>query len=150
ARRARFVFSNKHINVLSDFPSLCKNAIPNAGMCREQSFESILKRVARCFHVHMTTPNGHGCQWPWYPKMDRHPWLLFRPFVVPFCLETLPFSFFGEARLRFSVGLGVEGPASSATTALATHTICGRPLSISFQVLPASLDAYTFPLRVPK
>src|SRR5262249_30657687 len=111
-------------------------------MCRKQRFESILKRAARCFHVHMTTSTCHGPQWPWYPKMDGHRWLLFRPVArAPLRLATLPFAFFGDARLRFSVGLGVEGPASSATTALATQTICGRPLSNSFQLLPASLEA---------
>src|SRR5262245_5820995 len=103
--------------------------------------------------------------------MDRHRRVLFPPdrrlrfrlgrFVSRFRLRrfvaraplrftTRPFDFLGETRLRFAVGLGVEGPASSATTALATQTICGRPLSNSFQVLPASREAYSFPLRVPK
>jgi hypothetical protein len=64
-------------------------------------------------------------------------------------LLTLLFLFLGDTRFRFAAGLGVDWPASSAMTALATQTICGRPLSTSFQVWPASLDAYTFPLRVP-
>src|SRR5207249_1186592 len=142
---------NKHIDVLPDFASLGQNAIPNGRMCREQRFQRILKRAAGCLHVHMAPSAGHGPQWPRYPKTDRHRWLLFRPVArAPLRLATLAFAFFGDARLRFSVGLGVLGPASSATTALATQTICGRPLSNSFQVLPASRDAYSFPLRVPK
>src|SRR6516164_8819764 len=99
----------------------------------------------------MATPTSHGRQRRRYPKTDCHRRLLFRPVArPPLRLAILPFAFFGDARLRFSVGLGVEGPASSATTAQATQAICGRPLSNSFQVLPASLDAYSFPLRVPK
>src|SRR5262245_10021104 len=118
-------------------------------MSRKQRFECILKRAARCFHVHTTTPTGHGPQWPRYAKSDRHQRLLFRPTAETRFLEETgflaAFVFLRDARFRFSVGLGVLGPASSETTALATQTICGRPLSNSFQVLPASLDAYSLP-----
>src|SRR5262249_10284071 len=143
--------SNKNIDVLPDFPSLRKNAIPNAGMRREERFESMLKGASSCFHLHMATPTRHGPQWPRYQETDRHWWLPFRRGArVPLRLVTLLFALFGDARLRLSVGPGGDGPASSATTALATQTICGSPLNNSFQVLPASLDAYSFPLRVPK
>src|SRR5262249_46379791 len=146
-----FSLSNKHIHVFPDFPLLRKNTIPNAGMYREQRFESISKRAARCIHFHVTKPAGHGPQWPRYPEIDSHRRLLFRPDArESLRLATLLFAIFEEARLRFSIGLGVEWPESSATTAVATQTICGRPLNNSFQDLPASLEAYNFPLRVPK
>jgi len=35
-------------------------------------------------------------------------------------------------------------------TAALTHTICGNPSSIFFQLFPSSFEAYSFPLRVPK
>src|SRR5262249_5622537 len=122
-----------------------------AGILCKKPFESILKRATGGVHVHMSSSAGHGPQWPRYPKTDSHRRLLFCPTGrVPFRLPTLTFSFLGDGRLRFSVGPGVGGPPSSATTALATQTTCGRPSSNSFQVLPASLVAYSLPLRVPK
>jgi hypothetical protein len=53
------------------------------------------------------------------------------------------------AAFAFPCGLDAGAPSIPMRAAF-TQTICGSPSSIFFQLFPSSLDAYNFPLRVPK
>jgi hypothetical protein len=137
--------------MFSDFPLLRYNAIPKGRLCREKCFEGMPKCAAERFDFHMTLTAGHWPQRARYPEFDYHRRLLFRRAArVPLRLATTTFFFFGAARLRLSVGVRVGVPASSATNAVATQTICGSPLTNSFQEWPALMEPHSFPLRVPK
>src|SRR5207302_5986014 len=135
---------HKNIYVPSNFAGFGQNPVTQSWAGSEQRLQS-RAQISVCSHFNPYTAAvlREFAQRPGNVEQDLHHRRF--PRLTLFVRGVFRFA----AGFAFGPGLAAGTPSIWMTEAL-THTICGNPSSIFFQLFPSSFEAYSFPLRAPK